>query len=163
MTTMLRLVPRTDRFLSLMPEIDIVGRLFDDLELPELFSKEEMLVPDFDLAETEKEYTITGEIPGIDAKDLKVTLADGVLTVKGEKKQEKEDNGEYYHRVERGYGCFARSFRLPDDVRAEESKAMYKDGVLKLTLPKGEERTVKKIEVKESKPRNKGKSQQKAE
>ncbi|MBW2038751.1 MAG: Hsp20/alpha crystallin family protein [Deltaproteobacteria bacterium] len=142
--------------------MDVLGWFFNDLELPELFGKERALVPDFDISETEKEYMITGEIPGIDVKDLDVTLSDGILTVKGEKKEEKEENGEHYHRVERHYGSFERSFRIPENVKTEKSKATYKDGVLKLTLPKAEERKAKKIEVKENKPRKKNKPQQKA-
>jgi HSP20 family protein len=91
---------------------------------------------------------VTAEIPGIDAKDLDVTLSDGILTVKGEKKQEKEDKGENYHRVERSYGSFHRSFRIPEKVESEKVDASYKDGVLKLTLLKAETSEPKKIEVK---------------
>lgn len=162
MTRILRLVPRTERFLPLLPEIDLVGRFFEGIELPELFGKERMMVPDFDVAETEKAYTITGEIPGMDMKDLDVTLTDGILTVTGGKKQEKEDKGEHYHRVERHYGSFRRSFRIPDNVKPEKSKATYKDGVLKLTLPKTKVAKPKKIEVKGNKPRTRTKRQPKA-
>lgn len=162
MTRMLRLVPRTERFLSFLPEIDLVGRFFDNLEFPELFGTERMMVPDFDVAETEKEYTITGEVPGMDVKDLDVTLTDGILTVTGKKRQEEEDNGEHYHRVERHYGSFQRSFRIPDHVKAEKSTAAYKDGVLKLTLPKAKVVKPKRIEVKGKKPRTRAKRQPKA-
>ena len=150
MTNLIRLIPRTERFLSLIPQMDIMSRFFDDLELPQIFRKEGELLPAFDIAETEKEYTITGEIPGIDAKDLDVTLTDGTLTIKGEKKKEREEKEEHYHRIEREYGSFHRGFRLPENVKTEALKAHYKDGVLKITLPKTEMKT-KKIEVKEQK------------
>lgn len=151
MTSMLQLIPSRRNFLSLIPELDLVGRFFNDLPLPSLFSEEKVLSPAFDISETEKEYVITGEIPGTDVKDLDVTLLDGLLTVKGEKKQEKEDKDENYHRVERHYGSFERSFRIPEKVKADKLEATYKDGILKIFLPKSEASEVKKIEVKEKK------------
>ena len=152
MTRMLQLMPRRRRFLPFVPEIDIFDRFFD-FELPTLFNGEELVIPHFDISETEKEYVISGEIPGIDAKDLNVTLTDGIITIKGEKKKETEDTEENYHRIERHYGSFERSFRVPDKVKTEKLDANYKDGVLKLTLPKAEASEVKKIEVKEKKER----------
>jgi HSP20 family protein len=163
MSRILNLIPRTERFMSLIPEMDLLGPFFDDLELPDLFSKEKSLVPAFDIAETKKEYTITGEIPGMDVKDLEVTLSDGILTVTGEKKHEKEDKGENYYRVERQYGSFQRSFRLPEDVKTEKSKATYKDGILKLTLPKTSVPKTKKVEVNENKPRKRSKPKKKVQ
>lgn len=151
MTSMLQLIPSRRNFLSLIPELDLVDRFFNDLPLPSLFSEEKVLSPAFDISETEKEYVITGEIPGTDVKDLDVTLLDGLLTVKGEKKQEKEDKDENYHRVERHYGSFERSFRIPEKVKADKLEATYKDGILKIFLPKSEASEVKKIEVKEKK------------
>ncbi|UCF72634.1 MAG: Hsp20/alpha crystallin family protein [Deltaproteobacteria bacterium] len=151
MTRMLQLVPRRESFLSLIPELDLFDRFFNDLSLPSFFGEEKLLVPAFDISETEKEYVITGEIPGMDVKDLDVTLLDGVLTVKGEKNQKKEDKDENYHRVERSYGSFQRNFRIPEKVETDKLDATYKDGILKLTLPKAEVNEVKKIEVKEKK------------
>ena len=144
MTTMLQLVPRRQRFLPFVPEIDIFDRFFD-LDLPTLFEGEEMINPHFDISETEKGYVISGEIPGIDDKDLNVTFTDGIITIKGEKKKETEEKEENYHRIERHYGSFQRSFRVPDKVKMDELDANYKDGVLKLTLPKAEVNEVKKI------------------
>jgi HSP20 family protein len=155
MNSMLRLIPRRDRCLSVVPDIDVLSRFFDGRELPEIFGKESELVPAFDIAETEKEYTITGEIPGIEAKDLDVTFADGTLAIKGEKKKEQEEKDEHFHRVEREYGSFQRGFRFAEPVRTEELKAIYKDGVLKITLPKAEIKT-EKIEVKEHTVSEKG-------
>jgi len=151
MTRLLQLVPRRESFLSLIPEMNVFDRFFKDLTLPDFFGEERVLVPAFDISETEKEYVISGEIPGMDAKDIDITLLDGCLTVKGEKKQEKEEKDEDYHRVERHYGSFQRSFRIPDKVKTDELDATYKDGILKLTLPKAEVSEVKKIEVKENK------------
>ena len=150
MTSLMRLLPRTEGFLSLIPRMGIMDRFFDDVELPHIFRPEGDVLPAFDIAETEKEYTITGETPGIEAKDLEVTLVDGTLTIQGEKKQEQEEKGEHFHRIEREYGSFHRGFRLPENVKTEELKALYKDGVLKITLPKTEVKT-QKIEVKEEK------------
>jgi HSP20 family protein len=150
MNSILRLMPTRERFLSLIPEIDLLGRFFHDRELPEIFGREGEVVPAFDIAETENEYTITGEIPGIEVKDLDVTLAHGTLTIRGEKQQEREEKNEHFHRVERAYGSFQRGFLLPEGVTAEELKANYKDGILKISIPKTA-REQKKIEVTEEK------------
>jgi len=150
MTRMLQLVPIRRRYLPIVPDIDILDRFFD-FDLPTLFGEEEMVVPHFDITETEKDYVISGEIPGIDVKDLNVTLTDGIITIKGEKKKETEEKEENYHRIERHYGSFERSFRVPDNVKTDKLDANYKDGVLNLTLPKTEISEVKKIEVKEKK------------
>jgi len=151
MTRMLQLVPRRHSFLSLIPEIDMFDRFFTDLALPDFLDEERVVVPAFDISETEKEYVISGEIPGMDAKDIDISLLDGCLTVKGEKRQEKEEKEENYHRVERHYGSFQRSFRIPEKVKTDKLDATYKDGILKLTLPKAEVSEAKKIEVKEKK------------
>lgn len=155
MTRMFDLVPMRRSLLSLMPQMDLFDRFFDELSLPSFFGEERILAPAFDISETEKEYVITGEIPGIDVKDLDVTLSDGRLTIKGEKKQEKEEKDENYHRVERHYGSFQRSFGIPENIETDKLEATYKDGILKLTLPKSEVREAKKIEVKEKKTRKK--------
>jgi len=151
MTRMLQLVPSRHGFLSLIPEMDLFDRFFNDLSLPSFFGEERVLVPAFDISEAEKEYVITGEVPGMDVEDLDVTLLDSILTVKGEKKQEKEEKDENYRRLERRYGSFERSFRIPEKVKADELEATYKDGILRLTLPKAEVDKVKKIEVKKDK------------
>jgi len=104
--------------------------------------------PDVDIAETDDAFVVKAELPGITKDDVKITLRDNVLTIKGEKKQEKEMKKENYHRVERCYGAFQRSFTLPATVKADKIEATYKDGVLTLTLPKVEEAKPKEIEVK---------------
>ena len=106
--------------------------------------------PAMDISETGKQIVVNAEIPGIDAKNIDISLNGRVLTIKGEKKQEQEEKEDSYHRIERRYGSFSRSFELPADVDAGKVKANYKDGVLKLNLPKTEEQSIKKIEVKTS-------------
>jgi len=104
-------------------------------------------VPSVDVSETVGEYQIKAEIPDVKKEDVKVTLEDGVLTIQGERKQEKEVKGKRYHRVERSYGRFARSFTLPDVIDEEKVKAEFKDGILHLALPKSEKAKPKAIEV----------------
>ena len=142
---MLSLIPRTT---TVFPDRSLFDSFFDDWKMPSLFSADDTWSPAFDIKETDKEYLITAELPGMDIKDVDVTLTEGVLSVKGEKKHEKEDKGENYHRIERRYGSFHRSFRIPGKVEAEKIDASYKDGILKLTLPKSEGSETKKIEVK---------------
>jgi len=113
-----------------------------------LHGDEKSFVPVFDISENEKEYSVIAELPGIDEKDIEVTLLDGILTVKGEKKQETEDKEETYHRIERRYGSFVRSFRIPDKVETDKINATFKDGVLRLTVPKSGESKVTKIKIK---------------
>ena len=150
MESIMRLIPRTEGFLTLVPDFERVSRFFDDFRLPQLFGGDGEFLPAFDIAETDKEYTITGEIPGVEAKDLDVALTDGTLMIKGEKKREQEEKSEHFYRVEREYGSFRRGFCVPDGVKTEELKAVYRDGILRITLPKGEIKT-RKIEVKAEK------------
>ena len=145
MTSLFSLIPRTS---SSLPTRDLFDRFFEDTDFPSIFSSEDSWVPAFDITETDKEYLVTAELPGMDPKDVDVTFSEGILTVKGEKKHEKEDKGENYHRIERRYGSFHRSFRIPGKVELDKVDANYKDGILKLTLPKTEGSETKKIEVK---------------
>lgn len=103
--------------------------------------------PIVDISETDKAYLIKGEIPGVKKEDVKVTIEDGMLTVRGERHQEKEDKGEKFHRVERCYGSFMRSFRLPDDADESTVKAEFKDGIISVTLPKSEQAKNKPKEI----------------
>ncbi len=104
--------------------------------------------PPIDIVEKDNEILITAEIPGIDQKDLEVDLSAGVLTIKGEKTEEREEKGENYHRVERSFGSFSRSFTLPCEVQEDNVEAKYKDGVLSLTLPKAESSKKRTIPIK---------------
>ena len=114
-----------------------VGRDFLNLEpfrgiAPSLGTK----MPVVNVAETDKEFEITAELPGIEEKDVDVSLADGVLTVKGEKKEEKEDKSKNYYLAERSYGSFQRSFRLPDNADDKNITADVAKGVLTVKIPK---------------------------
>jgi len=102
--------------------------------------------PAVDVAESDNEYLVKVELPGINKEDVKVTVQDSVLTILGEKKQETEPKN--YHRVERSYGSFQRSFTLPTTVKADKVDATFKDGVLTIALPKAEEAKPKEIDVK---------------
>lgn len=108
------------------------------------------LSPDVDFSETDEGYEITAEIPGLDAKDLDITLTNDVLTLKGEKKHEREEKNKGYYLNERSYGAFQRTFRLPDDVDGEHIATHYDKGVLRINLPRSPEARAKtrKIEVK---------------
>jgi len=103
--------------------------------------------PAADIAETDDNVLLTLEIPGMTRDDVKITLQDNLLTIRGEKKQEKEWQASNYHRVERSYGSFVRSFTLPTAVQPDRIKAQYKDGLLKVTVPKAEEVKPKEIPV----------------
>ena len=104
--------------------------------------------PRVDIAETENEFTIKAEIPEVKKDDVKVTVDSGVLTIRGERKQEKEEKDKKFHRVERYYGSFTRSFTLPDNVDESKIEASFKDGMLNLKIPKTEAAKPKAIEVK---------------
>ena len=117
-------------------------------------SEETMTVSEWaplvDIVEDDKEYLIKAELPEMKKDDIKVTVEHGVLSITGERKFEKEEKGRKYHRVERAYGTFTRSFTLPDDADASKINAEFKDGVLRVHLGKSEHARPKTIEVKVS-------------
>ena len=104
--------------------------------------------PPVDIQETEKEYLIKAELPEMKKEDVKVEVLDGVLTIEGERSQEKEEKGKKFHKVERSYGKFVRQFALPNEVDAVKVQAEYKDGVLSVHLPKTAAAKPKAIDVK---------------
>jgi HSP20 family protein len=146
---------------SLRREVD---RLFEDFDrdfwrspfrrpasmLERFWRGEEGSAPAVDIVEGEKAYEVTAELPGMDGKDIEVTLTDDVLTIKGEKREEKEGKEGSYRLSERHYGAFERSFEAPEGVDADKIEARFEKGVLKVTLPKKPEaqKTEKKIEIK---------------
>jgi len=103
--------------------------------------------PSLSVAETRDKLIVTAEIPGMDAKDIDISVSNDVLTIKGEKKQEKEEKEENYHLLERSYGAFSRSVKLPAEIDVEKIDATYKQGILKITLPKKEEAKPQEIKV----------------
>jgi HSP20 family protein len=106
--------------------------------------------PSVDIAETPEAFEIKAELPDVKKDDVKVTVEDGELRISGERKQEKEEKGKKFHRVERSYGSFMRSFSLPENVDDSKLSAEYKDGVLNVRLPKTEKAKPKAIAVKVS-------------
>jgi HSP20 family protein len=141
----------TDPFLSLHREID---RLFEDFgrgfpSLPS-FTRggARELMPAIDVTESDSEIEITAELPGLEEKDVQINVADNVLTIRGEKKAEKEEKQKDYHLVERSYGSFYRALELPAGVDTDKIKADISKGVLKVTVPKPAAKQAKKIDVK---------------
>ncbi|MDO9582784.1 MAG: Hsp20/alpha crystallin family protein [Desulfomicrobium sp.] len=103
--------------------------------------------PRVDIAETETEFLIKADIPGVEKEHVKVSLENGVLTIQGERKTEKEEKDKKFHRVERFTGTFMRRFTVPENVDAEGIKAVFKDGMLHLHLPKTEKSGAKAIDI----------------
>jgi len=128
-----------------------MNKMFDNFFRGDTWNEDSSLMawtPAVDIAEHDDEYLVKVELPGVNKDDVKLTLENNILTIRGEKKQEKETKKENYHRVERSYGTFQRSFTLPAAVKAEKIDASYKDGILIVSLPKAEEAKPKQIEVK---------------
>ena len=125
-----------------------LDRFFGNWFAPfEVFRTDEVLAPSLDVEETENEVVVKAELPGLTDKDIDVSVVDDTLTIKGEKKHDKEEKGKHYHLVERRYGSFQRCVRLPSSVNSKKASARFKDGVLEITLPKSEEAKPKKIEI----------------
>lgn len=104
--------------------------------------------PSVDIAETAEEFQIKAELPDVKKEDVKINIEDGVLRISGERRQEKEEQGKKWHRVERTYGSFLRTFTLPANVDDSKVQAEYKDGMLTLRLPKSAQAKPKSVEVK---------------
>jgi HSP20 family protein len=149
---------RWDPFRELTSLHDRMNRLFQDAwggsgtgALTQRGGEESLLsgsfIPPVDVYEDEHNVVLKMEIPGIDQKDVDIRLENNVLTVRGERKFEKEEKEENYQRVERHYGSFARSFTLPNVVDPEQVNADYENGVLKISLAKREEAKPKQIKV----------------
>lgn len=153
-------VPGWRPFENLRREID---RVFEDFNtgfwrapsllenLPHLARARSFAVaPAVDIAEHENAYELTAELPGLDEKNVEVKIANGLLSIKGEKQEEKEEKKKDYYVRERNYGTFERSFQIPDTVDTDKIEAVFKQGVLKVTLPKRPDaaQAAKKIDIK---------------
>lgn len=132
-----------------------MNKLFDDftigMNFPAMFERGAgHFMPRLDVSENEKAIVISAELPGMEVKDIEAKIMGDNLFIRGEKKEEKEESTIGYHRVERAYGSFERVMPLPPNVKRDTVEAVYKDGVLKVTLPKTEEAVTssRKIEVK---------------
>jgi len=132
----------SDPFRALHREMN---RMFDEafrgFGLPEGeaaagFAAGGVVAPRIDVSETDQELKVLAELPGVDQKDVEITLTDDVLTIRGEKRAEREDKQQNYHVMERSYGSFARSIRLPFQANPDQVQATFKDGVLAVTMPK---------------------------
>lgn len=132
-------------FTALQQEID---RLFEGFSQGFAGFPTRELMPSMDLSETDKEIEITAELPGLEEKDIQLNVADNVLTIRGEKKNEREETKKDYHLVERSYGSFTRSVQLPAGVNADNIKAVMSKGVLKVTVLKPAPAQTKKIDIK---------------
>jgi HSP20 family protein len=132
---------RLDPFSAMRAEMD---RVFDSFlgnrwgALPALFKDTgtSLAAPSVDIRENDKEIVVEAELPGLEEKDVQLSLRDGVLSIKGEKRSEREEKKDDYHLTERSYGSFQRSFRVPDSVDEEKISAGLEKGVLRVTLPK---------------------------
>ena len=122
-------------------------RFFDDL-VRDFPTRGRDFVPAVELSENDQSYTFTVEIPGVNKGDVHVDLQDGMLVIHGEKKSEREEKRERGRYVERSYGSFSRSFTLPGDADAERLDASFKDGVLKIVVPRSEAEKPRKIAIK---------------
>jgi HSP20 family protein len=105
-------------------------------------------LPSLDVSETKNDLVVEAEVPGMDPKDIDISLSDGTLTIKGERKHEKEEKEKDYHLIERSYGTFTRMVRLPKEVKRDKISASYKNGILKVILPKSEEAMTKEVKIK---------------
>lgn len=143
-------IVRWEPFRDLVTTQERFNRLFNE-SFSRLFGDEEGLgrawTPAVDVFENDNNYVLKAELPGVDPKDVEVRVEDNTLYLKGERKFEKETKEENYHRVERSYGSFARSFALPGSIDSDKVQAEYKDGLLTLTIPKREEAKPKTIKI----------------
>jgi HSP20 family protein len=129
-----------------------INRMFDSCFRGGVQEPSELLTstwsPSVDITEKDDGYIVKVELPGVGKDDVKITMQDNVLTIGGEKKQEKESKESNFHRIERSYGRFQRSFSLPSAVKSDKIEAEYKDGILRVVLPKSEASRPKQIDVK---------------
>jgi len=141
------MLTRWDPWRDLQRLQDEVGRVFDDRLMPRT-GESVGWTPKVDIFEDEEGVSLRFELAGVDPKDVDIRFENGVLTLRGERKMEKEEKKENYHRVELSYGTFTRSFSLPGTIDAEKIKAESKHGVLTVLLPKKPEAKPKSIQVK---------------
>lgn len=142
---------RTNPWAALPTLQNRVNRLFDDM-FPQIRQTDDMGLmewrPVVDTYEKDNAIVVNAELPGVKKEDISIDVKNNILTISGERKHEEKVNEDNFYRSERFYGKFQRSFSLPDNVDADKVDAVYKDGVLEVTIPKTEDSTRKKIEVK---------------
>jgi HSP20 family protein len=147
-TTLTRWTPVLDPFRGRFDQLfnQFLGDVLPAMQGTEEVSNQRW-APAVDIKETNEALTLTAELPGLTKDDVQITIENQVLTISGERKFEKEVKGETWHRVERSYGSFSRSFTLPATVRIERVEASFTDGVLAIKLPKVEESKPRKIAI----------------
>lgn len=134
------------------PNNNLVSKRFSDI-MDEFFNdavnnRHDNFVPSIDISESEEQFLITAELPGMEKDDITINLENGRLSISGERKFQNEEQGKTYHRVETQYGSFNRSFQLPDSVDENSIKASYKNGLLDISIDKNEEKVKRQIEIK---------------
>ncbi len=143
---------RYDPFMKLQKDLDKLFRL--PFDLPNLLEGEgedlgvSEWYPRMDVVEKDKEILVKMDLPGMEEKNINISVEGNILTISGERKMEKKEERENYHRIERLYGEFSRSLTLPNSVEVDKINAKYKNGVLEVSLPKKEEAKPKKISIK---------------
>lgn len=141
---------RWDPFRDLITLREKMNRLFEDTFAVRGEEKDLMAstwTPSVDIYETENDVVLTAEIPGIEDKDIEIKIEDSTLSIKGERKLEKETKEENYHRIERAYGTFYRSFTIPHNVDQDKIQAEHENGVLKITMPRKPELKAQKVKI----------------
>jgi HSP20 family protein len=134
------------------PQNEITNKRFSDI-MDEFFndvvnSSNDSFVPSIDISETEDQFLIEAELPGMKKEDININLENGRLGISGERNFKHEEEGKTFHRVETKYGSFSRSFQLPDNVDEESIDASYENGLLKISINKAEDKVKKQIEIK---------------
>ena len=134
------------------PNTDVFSRNFNDI-VDEFFNnatsnyRKDNFMPSVDVSETDSQFEVSVELPGLKKEDINVDLEKGRLTISGERKFKNEEEGKNFHRVETQYGKFSRSFYLPDSIDENSIAAKYEDGILNITINKSEEKVKKQIEI----------------
>lgn len=144
-------IARWEPFRELARIQDEFNRLFEDRRLRGARPDEELgygYYPPVDIYEDQEGIVLTAELPGMDSKELDLRVEDNVLTLQGSRKLEKEDKRDHYHRIERAYGTFCRSFTLPATVDTDKVRAEFRNGLVRVMLPKKEESKPRSIKVK---------------
>lgn len=134
------------------PNTDLFSRNFNDI-VDEFFNnsatnyRKDNFMPSVDVSESDTQFEVSVELPGLKKEDINVDLEKGRLTISGERKSNKEEEGKNFHRIERQYGKFSRAFYLPESIDEESIIAKYEDGILNITINKSEEKVKKQIEI----------------
>ncbi|MEQ9309648.1 MAG: Hsp20/alpha crystallin family protein [Balneolaceae bacterium] len=134
------------------PNTDLFSRNFNDI-VDEFFNnsatnyRKDNFMPSVDVTESDTQFEVSVELPGLKKEDINVDLEKGRLTISGERKSNKEEEGKNFHRIERQYGKFSRAFYLPESIDDESIIAKYEDGILNITINKSEEKVKKQIEI----------------